>query len=144
MKFTEFTEGDNKKVTDETIVNEAEPAFKLDIDIQAANDNFRPTPANTDKAPTTTKSNVVDLNQYRDELKKLDNAGQKELQNYSSELIKKMELIVLNKIDLLEEDVVKKKIKDFSKNKKCEVLTLSTLEKNSVSKIKSKLVLYAS
>ena len=72
------------------------------------------------------------------------NQVKKELQNYSSELIKKKELIVLNKIDLLEEDVVKKKIKDFSKNKKCEVLTLSTLEKNSVSKIKSKLVLYAS
>ncbi len=72
------------------------------------------------------------------------NQVKKELQNYSSELIKKKELIVLNKIDLLEEDDVKKKIKDFSKNKKCEVLTLSTLEKNSVSKIKSKLVLYAS
>ena len=72
------------------------------------------------------------------------NQVKKELQNYSSELTKKKELIVLNKIDLLEEDVVKKKIKDFSKNKKCEVLTLSTLEKNSVSKIKSKLVLYAS
>ena len=72
------------------------------------------------------------------------NQVKKELQNYSSELIKKKELIVLNKIDLLEEDVVKKKIKDFSKNKKCEILTLSTLEKNSVSKIKSKLVLYAS
>ena len=57
------------------------------------------------------------------------NQVKKELQNYSSELIKKKELIVLNKIDLLEEDVVKKKIKDFSKNKKCEVLTLSTLEK---------------
>ena len=76
MKFTEFTEGDNKKVTDETIVNEAEPAFKLDIQTQY------PTPANDNRAPTTTKSNVVDLNQYRDELKKLDNAGQKELQNY--------------------------------------------------------------
>ena len=73
MKFTEFTEGDNKKVTDETIVNEAEPAFKLDIQTQY------PTPANDNRAP---KSNVVDINQYRDELKKLDNAGQKELQNY--------------------------------------------------------------
>ena len=33
---------------------------------------------------------------------------------------------------------------DFSKDKKCEVLTLSTLEKNSVSKIKAKLISYAS
>ena len=68
----------------------------------------------------------------------------KELQNYSSELTKKKELIVLNKIDLVNEDVVKKKIKDFSKNNKSEVLTLSTLKKNSISKIKSKLISYAS
>ena len=72
------------------------------------------------------------------------NQVKKELQNYSSELIKKKELIVLNKIDLVDDDVVKKKIEDFLKNKKCEVLTLSTLKKNSVSKIKSKLISYAS
>ena len=72
------------------------------------------------------------------------NQVKKELQNYSSELTKKKELIVLNKIDLVDEDVVKKKIEVFSKNKKCEVLTLSTLKKNSVSKIKSKLISYAS
>ncbi len=72
------------------------------------------------------------------------NQVKKELQNYSSELTKKKELIVLNKIDLVDEDVVKKKLKDFSKNKKSEVLTLSTLKKNSVSKIKSKLISYAS
>ena len=72
------------------------------------------------------------------------NQVKKELQNYSSELTKKKELIVLNKIDLVNENVVKKKIEDFSKNKKCEVLTLSTLKKNSVSKIKSKLISYAS
>ncbi len=72
------------------------------------------------------------------------NQVKKELQNYSSELTKKKELIVLNKIDLVDENVVKKKLKDFSKNKKIEVLTLSTLKKNSVSKIKSKLISYAS
>ena len=72
------------------------------------------------------------------------NQVKKELQNYSSELIKKKELVVLNKIDLIDEDVVKKKIENFLKNKKCEVLTLSTFKKNSVSKIKSKLISYAS
>jgi GTP-binding protein len=41
------------------------------------------------------------------------NQVKKELQNYSSELTKKKELIVLNKIDLVNEDVVKKKIKDL-------------------------------
>jgi GTP-binding protein len=72
------------------------------------------------------------------------NQVKKELQNYSSELTKKKELIVLNKIDLLDDDVVKKKLKDFSKIKKSEVLTLSTLKKNSISRIKSKLISYAS
>ncbi len=72
------------------------------------------------------------------------NQVKKELQNYSSQLTKKKELIVLNKIDLVDEDILKKKIEDFKKNKKCEVLTLSTLKKSSVSKIKSKLISYAS
>ena len=68
----------------------------------------------------------------------------KELENYSSELIKKKELIVFNKIDLIDEDILKKKLEEFSKNKKCEIFTLSTLEKSSVSKIKSKLISYVS
>ena len=67
-----------------------------------------------------------------------------ELKNYSEELIKKKELIVLNKIDLVDRDLVEEIVQHFSKDKKCEVLTLSTLEKNSVSKIKAKLVSYAS
>ena len=58
--------------------------------------------------------------------------------------MKKKELIVLNKIDLVDKDIIKKKIEDFSKNKECEILTLSTLEKKSVSNIKSKLISYAS
>jgi len=68
----------------------------------------------------------------------------KELENYSSELKKKKELIVFNKIDLVDEDILKKKLEEFSKNKKCEIFTLSTLEKSSVSKIKSKLISYVS
>ena len=67
-----------------------------------------------------------------------------ELKNYSEELIKKKELIVLNKIDLVDRNLVKEIVQNFSKDKKCEVLTLSTLEKNSVSKIKAKLISYAS
>ncbi len=79
-----------------------------------------------------------------EDLMKSYNQVKKELQNYSFELTKKKEIIVLNKIDLVDEDIVKKKIKDFSKDKKCEILTVSTLKKDSVSKIKSKLILYAS
>ena len=67
-----------------------------------------------------------------------------ELQNYSPELINKKEIIVLNKIDLLEKNKVREIIKNFSKNKNSEVIALSTLEKISVSKIKTKLLSYVS
>ena len=58
--------------------------------------------------------------------------------------IKKKELIVLNKTDLISEDEIKNKVKDFSKNIKSEIIVLSTLEKKSISKIKSKLISYVS
>ena len=64
--------------------------------------------------------------------------------NIVRNLPKKKELVVLNKIDLIDKNIVKNIVTDFSKDKKCEVLTLSTLEKNSVSKIKAKLITYAS
>ena len=72
------------------------------------------------------------------------NQVKNELQKYSLELTKKKELVVLNKIDLIDKNIVENIVADFSKDKKCEVLTLSTLEKNSVSKIKAKLITYAS
>ena len=68
----------------------------------------------------------------------------KELGSYSKELLNKKEVIVLNKVDLLEKKNVEKIIKNFSKNKKCEVMTLSTFKKDSVSKIKAKLLNYVS
>jgi len=67
-----------------------------------------------------------------------------ELKNYSTKLIKKRELVVLNKTDLIEEGEVKKIVKYFSKNTKSEVIVLSTLDKKSISKIKAKLISYAS
>ena len=54
------------------------------------------------------------------------------------------ELVVLNKIDLIDEDTAKDVIDHFSKGKNCEIMTMTTLEKDSVSKIKSKLLSYAS
>ena len=57
---------------------------------------------------------------------------------------KKKELIILNKIDLIDKSEVKKIIKDFSKNTKSEIISISTLEKKSISKIKAKLISYAS
>tara|TARA_B100000963_G_scaffold347500_1_gene353916 strand:+ start:960 stop:1943 length:984 start_codon:yes stop_codon:yes gene_type:complete len=66
-----------------------------------------------------------------------------EMKNYSSKLTKKKELIVLNKTDLIDKKEVKKITKYFSKKINSEIITLSTLEKKSVSKIKSKLISYA-
>ena len=65
-----------------------------------------------------------------------------ELKSYSKDLLKKKEIIVLNKIDLINEKEIKKILKTFAKNKKAEVVTLSTFNKDSVSKIKGKLLSY--
>tara|TARA_B100001173_G_scaffold209036_1_gene180334 strand:+ start:181 stop:1164 length:984 start_codon:yes stop_codon:yes gene_type:complete len=67
-----------------------------------------------------------------------------ELKNYSSELMDKKELIVLNKIDLVDRNIIRDLIEDFSKDKNCEIITMTTLEKDSISKIKAKLLSYAS
>ena len=78
------------------------------------------------------------------DLKKSYTQIKKELKNYSPKLLKKKELIVLNKVDLINKKDVKKIIEDFSKNVKSEIIILSTLEKKSVTKIKAKLISYAS
>ncbi len=67
-----------------------------------------------------------------------------ELKSYSKDLLKKKEIVVLNKIDLIDKDEVKKIINKFSKNKKSEIAILSTLNKKSISKIKAKLLSYVS
>ena len=67
-----------------------------------------------------------------------------ELKNYSKELLKKKEIIVLNKIDLIKKDKVNEIVKKFSKNKKSETATLSILNKKSISNIKARLLNYVS
>ena len=67
-----------------------------------------------------------------------------ELKSYSNKLSRKKELIVLNKTDLINEHEIKKIIKNFSKNTKSEIITLSTLKKKSISKFKAKLISYVS
>ncbi len=85
---------------------------------------------------------LIDITE--ENLEKSYNQIKKELGNYSKELLKKKEVIVLNKIDLLDKKTVKKIVKNFSKNKKSEVIALSTFNKDSVKKIKSKLLNYVS
>ena len=67
-----------------------------------------------------------------------------ELGKYSKDLLKKDELIVFNKIDLIDKNQLKEKKDKFSKKTKNEVLTISTFDKPSVIKIKSKLTKYVS
>ena len=67
-----------------------------------------------------------------------------ELGKYSKNLLKKDELIVFNKIDLIDKNQLKEKKDKFSKKTKNEVLAISTFDKNSVAKIKSKLIKYVS
>jgi len=85
---------------------------------------------------------MIDITE--ENLEKSYNQIKKELRSYSMELLKKKEVIVLNKVDLLDKKTVGEIVKKFSKKKKCEVITLSTFNKDSVTKIKVKLLNYAS
>ena len=67
-----------------------------------------------------------------------------ELGKYSKELLKKNELIVFNKIDLLKKEQIKEKLSLFKKKVKKKPFTISTLDKKTISDIKSKLINYAS
>ena len=79
-----------------------------------------------------------------DDIKKSYNQVKKELKSYSSKLAKKRELIVLNKTDLIDDKEMKKIEKNLKKITKSEIITISTIKKKYISKIKAKLVGYAS
>ena len=64
--------------------------------------------------------------------------------NIVQNLLKKQEIIVFNKIDLIDDNEKNKKIKDFEKITKKPTFRTSTLDKKSVSDIKSKLLNYVS
>ena len=85
---------------------------------------------------------LIDVNE--DNLINIYKQIRTELKKYSKELVKKNELIVFNKIDLIDKKILNEKIKKFENKIKKKVLTLSTLNKSSVSKIKSKLINYVS
>ena len=85
---------------------------------------------------------LIDITE--EDLKKSYTQVRKELKNYSKDMLKKDELVVLNKTDLLEDKEVKKIKNDFLKKHKVNLITLSTFDKKSISKIKSKLIKYVS
>jgi len=67
-----------------------------------------------------------------------------ELKKYSKELEKKKEIVVFNKIDLINKDEINYKLTKFKKRIKKNVLLISTLDKTSLSEIKSKLIKHVS
>ena len=85
---------------------------------------------------------MIDITE--DDLKKSYSQVRKELKNYSKDLLKKDEIVVLNKIDLLDDKEVKKIKDNFLKKYKVKLITLSTLNKKSISEIKSKIIKYVS
>ena len=85
---------------------------------------------------------LIDINEKN--IEKLYQQVRNELGRYSKDLLKKNELIVFNKIDLIDKNKLNKKKDKFSKKIKNEVLTISTFNKTSVAKIKSKLIKYVS
>ncbi len=85
---------------------------------------------------------LIDITE--EDLKKSYTQVRKELKNYSKDMLKKDELVVLNKTDLLEDKEVKKIKSDFLRKHKVNLITLSTFDKKSISNIKSKLIKYVS
>ena len=85
---------------------------------------------------------MIDITE--DDLKKSYSQVRKELKNYNKDLLKKDEIVVLNKIDLLDEKEVKKIKDNFLKKYKVKLTTLSTFNKKSISDIKSKIIKYVS
>ena len=81
----------------------------------------------------TEKDLIKSYKQVREELKK-----------YSKDLLDKKELVVFNKIDLIEKDQIKKKLSIFNQEINKNVIVMSTLDKKTVSDIKSKLINYVS
>jgi len=64
----------------------------------------------------------------------------KELGEYSKELLRKKEIIVLNKVDLLSKAEFKIKKKEFEEKLKKKITELSTLDKKLISRLKIKLL----
>ena len=66
----------------------------------------------------------------------------KELGKYSKDLLKKNEIIVLNKVDLLEKNELVEKKREFKKIINKNAILISTINKDNINQIKSKLLKY--
>jgi len=66
----------------------------------------------------------------------------KELFKYSKKLLKKKEIIVFNKIDMVNEDEINKKLNIFKKKIKKEIFTISALKQEGINSLKKNLLSY--
>ena len=66
----------------------------------------------------------------------------KELSKYSNKLIKKREIIVFNKTDMISEEEINKKINIFKKKLKKKIYTISALKNKGLKTIKKILINY--
>ena len=66
-----------------------------------------------------------------------------ELSNYDKDLIKKKEIIFFNKSDLLDENEINEKLKEFKKKIKTKYEVVSVYSKKDLQKIKKLLIKYA-
>ena len=85
---------------------------------------------------------LIDINEQ--DIIKSYKQVRKELGKYSKNLLKKEEIIVFNKVDLITKDDLEIKRKNFTTKIKKDILILSNLNKKMVSNIKSKLIKYVS
>ena len=85
---------------------------------------------------------LIDVNEK--DLIKVYKQIRNELKKYSKDLIKKEEIIVFNKIDLIEKNNLREKIMKFEDKINKKVIVLSTLNKSLVQKLKSKLINHVS
>ncbi len=85
---------------------------------------------------------LIDVNEK--DLIKVYKQIRNELKKYSKDLIKKEEIIVFNKIDLIEKNNLREKIMKFEDKINKKVIVLSTLNKSLIQKLKSKLINHVS
>ena len=85
---------------------------------------------------------LIDVNE--DDLIRSYNQVRGELGKYSKKLLKKEEIVIFNKVDLIETSELNVKKKEFKSKTGKEIWILSTLEKKLVSKIKAKVIKYVS
>ena len=85
---------------------------------------------------------LIDVNE-EDVLKSYKQV-RKELEKYSKKLLEKNEIIVFNKIDLIDSNELIDKKKKFTTKIKKDILTLSTFNRKSVNNLKTKIIKYVS